>query len=222
MLVLDGEETSSLLSQCSPESVAADIDQRSRVIDVLTGEVLLDLGDRGLVGNALFNPPGVFEEDRYLAVNVSFYQVEIHDMVTGEMVAEISFEEEARYRCPYHSTPRGNTSLLEGRTAMPGWWMSRRWWRALRSRRPWSCTRRWAAAGWDRSPSDRTGFSPRRPTTRTYGYGTSTAARCSTNWPGRPTSLVRWRSVRMANFSMSTAAWNRATWCGHSSSTQIG
>ena len=222
MLALDGGEVSRMMPQCSPEHVAADVDPRSRVIDVLTGEVLLDLGERPLVGpGALFNPPGVFEADRYLAVNVGFYQVEIHDMVTGEMVAEISFEERDR-RCPWLSTPPGNISPLEGRTAMPGWWMSRRWWRAQRSRRPWSCTRRWAAAGWDKSPLDLTGFSPRRPTTRTYGSGISTPARCSTNWPGRPTSLVRWRSDRMANCSTSTATWNRATWCGPSSSMQVG
>ncbi len=94
MLALDGGEVSGMMSQCSPENVGADIDLRSRVIDVLTGEVLLDLGERPLVGaNALFNPPGVFEADRYLAVNVGFEVVEIHDIVTGEVVAEISFEE---------------------------------------------------------------------------------------------------------------------------------
>ena len=107
MLALDGGEASSLLPQCSPENVGADIDVRSRVIDVLTGEVLLDLGERGLVGHAVFNPPGVFEANRYLAVNVSFDQVEIHDMVTGEMVAEISFEEEGEIPLSISFDPTG-------------------------------------------------------------------------------------------------------------------
>ena len=93
MLVVDGPSMREAFTQCSQDHAPAEIDHRSRVIDVSTGEVVLDLGNRGLMGSkAVFNPSGVFDADRYLAVNVGLEVVEIHDVMTGELVASIDVE----------------------------------------------------------------------------------------------------------------------------------
>lgn len=68
---------------------------RSRVIDPITGRELLDLGPRGLLGatSAVFNPAGVFEAGRYLAINlIDIDLVELYDMTTGELVTILDFE----------------------------------------------------------------------------------------------------------------------------------
>ena len=47
-----------------------DADLRSSVIDVVTGEEILDLGER-ILGRSAFNPEGKFAAGRYLAVTVA-------------------------------------------------------------------------------------------------------------------------------------------------------
>jgi DNA-binding SARP family transcriptional activator/WD40 repeat protein len=97
MLVLDGADFIFRgVTQCAANA-PKDIDHRSRVVDPITGEVLLNLGDRPLL-RALFNPGGVFEPDRYLAIRswdpVLFEVVEVHDMLTGSQVATLDIERE--------------------------------------------------------------------------------------------------------------------------------
>jgi WD40 repeat protein len=98
MLVLDGWDFIFRgVTQCAPANAPKDIDHRSRVVDPITGEMLLNLSDRPLL-RALFNPGGMFEPDRYLAIRswdpVHFETVEIHDMVTGSQVATLDIERE--------------------------------------------------------------------------------------------------------------------------------
>lgn len=99
MLVLDGADFIFRgVTQCvAPANAPEAIDHRSRVVDTFTGEVLLDLGDRPLL-RALFNPGGVFEPDRYLAIRswdpVLLEVVEVHDMLTGSQVASLDIERE--------------------------------------------------------------------------------------------------------------------------------
>ena len=66
------------------------------MLEVESGRVLLDLGDR-LVVSAAFNPPGEFEGGRYLATNIEVPEtdegdcdVEIYDLETGEMIGSFS------------------------------------------------------------------------------------------------------------------------------------
>ncbi|HEX2368123.1 MAG TPA: hypothetical protein VHM94_02695, partial [Acidimicrobiia bacterium] len=93
MLLLDAWEVVDIFPQCSPDNAPGEVDGRTRVVDLATGDVVLDLGDRPVVGSGnAFNPPGVFDADRYLAINVGFELVEIHDVVTGELVAAIQVE----------------------------------------------------------------------------------------------------------------------------------
>ncbi|MGH8926768.1 MAG: WD40 repeat domain-containing protein, partial [Acidimicrobiia bacterium] len=95
MLVLDGVDLFVRGVQCQPADTPNEIDHRSRVVDTITGEVLLDLENRALL-RALFNPGGVFEPDRYLAIRswdpVHFETVELHDMTTGTQVARLDIE----------------------------------------------------------------------------------------------------------------------------------
>ena len=98
MLVLDGADFIFRgVTQCAPANAPKDIDHRSRVVDTITGEVLLNLGDRPLL-RAVFNPGGVLEPDRYLAFRswdpVRFEVVEIHDMLTGSQLAILDLERE--------------------------------------------------------------------------------------------------------------------------------
>jgi WD40 repeat protein len=98
MLALDGQNLiiDQGVVQCSPRQAPGGIDHRSRVVDPVTGEVLLDLGGRGLAGPtaAVFNPAGVFEPDRYLAILEDYDTVELHDMVTGRQVATVDTGEQ--------------------------------------------------------------------------------------------------------------------------------
>lgn len=62
---------------------------RSMVIDPITGHELLDLGEREVWGpRAVFNPGGLVEADRYLAVNMEGV-VELYDMASRELVAAV-------------------------------------------------------------------------------------------------------------------------------------
>lgn len=61
---------------------------RSRVVDVGSGEELLVLGERVVLG-AAFNPPGRFEGSRYVALNVGFEVVEIYDVATRELLTSL-------------------------------------------------------------------------------------------------------------------------------------
>jgi WD40 repeat protein len=61
---------------------------RSRVIDVTSGQEVLDLGDRGLV-DAQFNPPGHFPGGQFLAVNLNDQVVEIYNMATRKLVTSL-------------------------------------------------------------------------------------------------------------------------------------
>jgi WD40 repeat protein len=69
----------------------AGADLRSRVLDVDTGEVVLDLGDRSLL-DGKFNPGSEFAEPgRYLAVAVAgdVNVLEIHDLSNGEILSSV-------------------------------------------------------------------------------------------------------------------------------------
>ncbi|MGH8935593.1 MAG: BTAD domain-containing putative transcriptional regulator [Acidimicrobiia bacterium] len=91
-LVLDGRT----LSLLAPAVVPENPELRSRVIEVASGRELLDLGERGIF-RAAFNPEGLFEGGRYLAVAIdtepgsTSSHVEIHDM-KRPMVASLEFE----------------------------------------------------------------------------------------------------------------------------------
>jgi len=68
---------------------------RSRVIETISGRELLDLGNRPLLGAsaAVFNPEGVFEAGRFLAINlIDIDIVEIYDMTAGDVIATLEFE----------------------------------------------------------------------------------------------------------------------------------
>ncbi|MGH9895803.1 MAG: WD40 repeat domain-containing protein, partial [bacterium] len=95
MLVLDGVDLFVRGFRCPSAKTPSEIDHRSRVVDTITGEVLLDLENRALL-RALFNPAGVLEPDRYLAIRnwdaVNFETVELHDMTTGTLVARLDIE----------------------------------------------------------------------------------------------------------------------------------
>ncbi|HUG07996.1 MAG TPA: BTAD domain-containing putative transcriptional regulator [Acidimicrobiia bacterium] len=79
-LVLDG------VALCGADPPAG-VEMRSRVIDVVTGDELFDLGPRNLGSGwpgAAFNPDGVFEQDRFLAVTVD--GLEVYDLTSDEPV----------------------------------------------------------------------------------------------------------------------------------------
>ncbi len=83
-LVLDGVE------RCRTDP-APDVELWSRVIDVVTGDELFDLGPRNLGPGwpgAAFNPGGVFEQDRFLAVTVR--GLELYDLTSDEPVDLLS------------------------------------------------------------------------------------------------------------------------------------
>lgn len=79
-LILDG------VAMCRDDPPAG-VDLRSRVIDVVTGDELFDFGPRILGSGwpgAAFNPGGVFEQDRFLAVTVD--DLEVYDLTSDEPV----------------------------------------------------------------------------------------------------------------------------------------
>jgi WD40 repeat protein len=93
LLVLDG------LGPCTPRfggsggvQPSADSVLRSRVIDVASGDEVLDLGERGVSG-ALFNPPGTFPAGRFLVVDVDDDVLEIYDMSTRRLLSSLDFGE---------------------------------------------------------------------------------------------------------------------------------
>ncbi len=81
-VVLDG------IWLCLPTEAPPGAELRSRVIDIPSGEELLDLGER-LVFRAAFNPEGEFEGGRYLAVNVNTETLEIYDMMSGNVIVSL-------------------------------------------------------------------------------------------------------------------------------------
>jgi WD40 repeat protein len=89
LLLLDGRAV------CTPTEVAPQLidppvgaDLRNRVIDVVTGEEILDLGEQVVDGSA-FNPEGRFPGGRYLALTVHGTVVEIYDVVNRELVTSL-------------------------------------------------------------------------------------------------------------------------------------
>ncbi len=82
-LVLDG------VALCGADA-PADADPRSRVVDVATGDEIFDLGPRALGGfpGAAFNPGGIFEQDRFLALRHD--GLEFYDLSSAEPVNLLS------------------------------------------------------------------------------------------------------------------------------------
>ena len=85
-------------------------DRRSRVIETTTGEELLDLESRD-VWRAAFNPGGVFEPGRYLAVRnresgITPRPIEIFDLVLGELIATYTPEDDATLDLRFDPTGR--------------------------------------------------------------------------------------------------------------------
>jgi WD40 repeat protein len=98
MLVLDGRWL------CPDQAASAGADGHNRVIDVDTGEQLLELDSTGVIFRAAFNPGGALESGRYLAVNLDTWWLDIYDMKTGTRVARyqnapntIRFDPSGRY-----------------------------------------------------------------------------------------------------------------------------
>jgi DNA-binding SARP family transcriptional activator/WD40 repeat protein len=97
------------LNQRLPCTSSSD-DRRSRVIETTTGDELLDLESRD-VWRAVFNPGGVFEPGRYLAVRnlesgITPRPVEIFDLVTGELIATYTPENDAALDLRFDPTGR--------------------------------------------------------------------------------------------------------------------
>lgn len=82
LVVLDGRWL------CLDSDAPPGSDLRSRVIEVASGEEVLDLGER-LIFRADFSPGGMFAPGRYLAVNVETVSLEVYDMTSGSRVAEL-------------------------------------------------------------------------------------------------------------------------------------
>jgi WD40 repeat protein len=78
---------------CEPGSVPPGVDLRSKVIDVASGDEILDLGDQNIF-RAAFNPGGSFQAGRYVALNynaidsdgVAVDGVDVFDTLTGELL----------------------------------------------------------------------------------------------------------------------------------------
>ena len=91
LLVLDGLGSCTAGMGFTPSfSPAAGTVLRSRVIDVASGQEVLDLGDR-VATAAAFNPDGRFVGGRYLAVDLDDQVVEIHDLVTKKLLTSLDF-----------------------------------------------------------------------------------------------------------------------------------
>ncbi len=94
LVVVDGFGPCTNLSGSIPSfEPAADTVLRSRVINVATGQVVLDLGERAIT-DAAFNPEGRFPAGRYLAVDVGNEFIEIYDMATGALVTSLDFRDD--------------------------------------------------------------------------------------------------------------------------------
>ena len=79
---------------------------RSMVIDPVTGDELLDLGEREVWGpRALFNPGGFADEGRYVAVNMEGV-VELYEMPSRELVAEIALVADVTISLAFDATGR--------------------------------------------------------------------------------------------------------------------
>jgi WD40 repeat protein len=79
----------------SPIRPLPDADLRSRVVEVASGEEVLDLGER-LVMSGNFNPAGEFDAGRYLALNIDMGNgagVEVYDMSSGELLGGLAVDE---------------------------------------------------------------------------------------------------------------------------------
>jgi DNA-binding SARP family transcriptional activator/WD40 repeat protein len=94
LLVLDARAlcTSFQAGDAPLREPPAGADLRSRVIDLTTDDVLIDLsGERGdrLATEAVFNPAGAFSAGRYLAVAFTDGDVEIYDVEIRESLARL-------------------------------------------------------------------------------------------------------------------------------------
>ena len=95
LLVLDGLGSCTPSMGCTPSfSPAAGTVLRSRVIDVASGQEVLDLGDR-VATAAAFNPDGRFVGGRYLAVDLDDQVVEIYDLVTKKLLTSLDFGDDS-------------------------------------------------------------------------------------------------------------------------------
>ena len=119
LLVLDG------LGSCTPSmggtprfSPSAGTVLRTRVVDVASGEEIVDLGFRGSIA-ATFNPPGQFRGGRYLAAILDDQVVEIYDTVTRKLVTSLDFGDDSVFGLAFD--PRGR--WLAGDTASGKAWV---------------------------------------------------------------------------------------------------
>ena len=90
LVVLDGQFLCVWQGLLTP---AAGTDFTSRVVEVESGEEILNLGERHIAW-ALFNPAGPFEAGRFLVVVVDYdHHLEVYDMLTGTLVASLDGED---------------------------------------------------------------------------------------------------------------------------------
>ena len=76
------------------------------MIDPVTGNELLDLGEREVWGpRAIFNPEGFVEANRYLAVNIEGV-VQLHEMESRQLVAEVAVEHDVTMSQAFDPTGR--------------------------------------------------------------------------------------------------------------------
>lgn len=87
LLLLDGRFACASIEGVPPFTASPGVDLSTRVIDVATGAVVLDLGDK-TVYSAAFNPPGLLEGGRLLALNAGG-TIEIFDLVDRELIGSI-------------------------------------------------------------------------------------------------------------------------------------
>lgn len=85
-----------------------DSELRSRVIDPVSGEELLDLGPRQvlLASGRDFSPAGTFEPGRYLAVSIGSDDVEIYDMQTRSLLSTLGLEGDFIFSAAFDPTGR--------------------------------------------------------------------------------------------------------------------
>jgi WD40 repeat protein len=89
LLVLDGSRPCDRERYPQGFPVPPEADRRSRVIEVESGRVVLDLGELP-VWHAAFNAGGPFEPDRFLAVNMDLTEIEIYDMRERKLIATLT------------------------------------------------------------------------------------------------------------------------------------
>lgn len=95
MLLLDGIGEGVGADVCDPADPPDGGEFRSRVLDLDSGEDVLDLGERPVFGRGgHFNPGGAFEPGRYVAVNIDAGVIEIHEVPSGRLVTTLDLQAE--------------------------------------------------------------------------------------------------------------------------------